>query len=110
MATDDVEVTLSPADIPGAEISEPFDRHTVSDLCWWLLCRGIKVPTSWRKLSRVNAGEKVAEPGPPPPPLTEWKLVTEDTFQDVALHIPLVTSGKLLYFTLCVLYLFTQVV
>ena len=61
-------------------------------------------------MSRVNAGEKVAEPGPPPPPLTEWKLVTEDTFQDVALHIPLVTSGKLLYFTLCVLYLFTQVV
>ena len=49
MATDGVEVTLSPADIPGAELSEPFDRHTVSDLRWWLLCRGIKPPTSWRK-------------------------------------------------------------
>ena len=59
-------------------------------------------------MSRVNAREKVAEPGPPPPPLTEWKLVSEDTFKDVALHIPLVTSGKLLYFNLCVLYLFTN--
>ena len=54
MATDDVEVTLSPADIPGAEISEPFDRHTVSDLRWWLLCRGIKVPTSWRKQKLIE--------------------------------------------------------
>ena len=56
-------------------------------------------------MSRVNAREKVVEAGPPPPPLIEWKLVTEDTFKDVAFHIPLVTSGKLLYFNLCVFYL-----
>ena len=42
----------------------------------------------------TSTGKNVAEPGPPPPPLTEWKLVSENTFQDVALHIPLVTSGK----------------
>ena len=58
-------------------------------------------------MSRLNAGEKVSEPGPPPPPLTDWKLVSGDTFKDVALHIPLVTSGKLFPFT-CVLYLFTS--
>ena len=30
--TDDVEATLSPADIPGADLSEPFDRHTAPGL------------------------------------------------------------------------------
>ena len=59
-------------------------------------------------MSQVNAGEKVAEPGPPPPPLTGWKLVSEDTFKDVALHIPLVTSDKLLYLTY-VCYILSQV-
>ena len=43
------QVTLSPEDIPGAALPEPFEQHTVSALRWWLLCRGIKVPTSWRK-------------------------------------------------------------
>ena len=37
MATDIQQVTLSPADIPGADLSEPFNRHTVPDLRWWLL-------------------------------------------------------------------------
>ena len=54
MATDIQQVTLSPADIPGADLSEPFNRHTVPDLRWWLLCRGIKVPTSWGKKQLVN--------------------------------------------------------
>ena len=49
MATFDVEVALSPADIPGAELSEPFDKHTLVELRWWLLCRGIRAPNSWRK-------------------------------------------------------------
>ena len=46
MATDMQQVALSPADIPGADLSEPFDRHTMPELRWWLLCRGIKVPVS----------------------------------------------------------------
>lgn len=54
MATDIQQVTLSPADIPGADLSEPLNRHAVPDLRWWLLCRGIKVPTSWKKKQLVN--------------------------------------------------------
>ena len=40
------QVTPLPEDIPGADVSEPFEQHTVSALHWWLLCRGIKVPSS----------------------------------------------------------------
>ncbi len=43
------EVTLTEEDIPGAKLSKPYDKHTVSALRWWLLCRGIKVPGSWKK-------------------------------------------------------------
>ena len=43
------EVVLLPADILGAELSEPLEKHTVAALHWWLLCRGIKVFTSVRK-------------------------------------------------------------
>ena len=43
------EITLTAADIPGAELPEPFEKHTVSDLKWWLLCRGVKVPASMKK-------------------------------------------------------------
>ena len=49
MITDVPEVTLSPEDIPGADLCEPYEKHTVSALHWWILCRGIKVPTSWKK-------------------------------------------------------------
>ena len=55
MATDMQQVALSPADIPGADLSEPFDSHTMPELRWWLLCRGIIVPTSWKK----QTGEQV---------------------------------------------------
>ena len=48
------EVTLTPDDIPGAVLSEPYERHTVSALRWWLLCRGIKPPTSSRKQELVD--------------------------------------------------------
>lgn len=44
-----VTVTLTEDDIPGAALTEPFENHTVSQLRWWLLCRGIVVPTSWKK-------------------------------------------------------------
>ena len=50
MAEADMEVTLSlsPVDIPGADLTEPFDRHTIPKLRWWVLSRGIKAPTSWK--------------------------------------------------------------
>ena len=43
------EVNLTPADIPGAKLSEPWDKHPVVSLRWWLLCRGVKVASSVRK-------------------------------------------------------------
>lgn len=48
------EVVLLPADIPGAELSEPLEKHQVAALRWWLLCRGIKVSTSVRKKDLVE--------------------------------------------------------
>ena len=41
----------------------------------------------------TEAGEQVSVPGIPPPPLTGWKCVTEDTYQTIACSIPSVTSG-----------------
>ena len=32
-----VSVTLSVADIPGADLSEPLESHAVASLRWWLL-------------------------------------------------------------------------
>lgn len=43
-----IDVQLTENDIPGASLKETFESHTVSELCWWLLCRGIVVPT-WKK-------------------------------------------------------------
>ena len=42
-------VELTQDDIHGASLNEPFHSHTMAELHWWLLCRGIVVPTSWRK-------------------------------------------------------------
>ena len=43
------DMTLTEDDIPSASLSEPLDKHTVSALRWWLLCRGINSPTSLKK-------------------------------------------------------------
>ena len=48
------EVILSPEDTPGASLSKPYEKHTVAALHWWLLCRGVKVPTYWKKLDIIN--------------------------------------------------------
>jgi len=47
------QVTLTTDDIPGSKLSEPFNKHTVVELRWWLLCRGIKASTSLRKAQLV---------------------------------------------------------
>ena len=47
--TSQSSVELSDTDIPGAHLDEPFEAHNVTALRWWLLCRGIRVPTSLRK-------------------------------------------------------------
>ena len=52
-------------------------------------------------ISLTEAGENIAQPGLPPPPLTEWKLVSETTCKDIAIHIPLVTSGEFKNSVMC---------
>ena len=47
-------VELSEDDIPGAHLSKPMETHNVQELRWWLLCRGIKVPTSWKKTDLIS--------------------------------------------------------
>ena len=40
---------LSESDIPGAYLRESMDQHVKPELIWWLLCCGIKDPTSFTK-------------------------------------------------------------
>ena len=47
-------VVLLPTDIPGAELSKPWEQHTMVALRWWLLCRGISVPTAWKKAKLIE--------------------------------------------------------
>ena len=44
-----VVVELTEDDIPGAAPAEPLESHIVPSLKWWLLCRGIKALSSWKK-------------------------------------------------------------
>ena len=52
--TEPLVVELSEDDIPGARLSDPLESHNVQELRWWLLCRGIKVPTSWKKTNLIS--------------------------------------------------------
>ena len=47
-------LTLTSADIPGANLKEPFETHAVPALRWWLLSRGIKAPIAWRKKQLID--------------------------------------------------------
>ena len=47
------DMVLTPADIPGADLSQPFDSHTMPALRW-LLCRGISAPSSWKKKKLID--------------------------------------------------------
>ena len=44
-----IEVKLTEEDIPGAKLDEPLGKHAIPELKWWLLCRGIRVPSSLKK-------------------------------------------------------------
>ena len=35
-------VWLTESDIPGAKLTHPINSYTVTELKWWLLCRGVK--------------------------------------------------------------------
>ncbi len=43
------EILLTPGDIDGAVLELPFERHTKHALRFWLLCRGITLPSSSTK-------------------------------------------------------------
>ncbi len=47
-------VVLMEDDIPGASLKEPFESHTMEELRWWLLCHGLTVPSSLRKVDVVK--------------------------------------------------------
>jgi len=47
-------VQLAAQDIPGAQLDEPFDKHTMAKLCHWLLCHGIKAHTALKKCLLVE--------------------------------------------------------
>ncbi len=47
-------IRLHASDIPGAELSQPFEKHPLAALRWWLLCRGIKVSNSLRKKDVID--------------------------------------------------------
>ena len=48
-----VTVELDESDNPGAALSAPLGGHTVPELKWWLLCRGIK-PYSLKKVQLIG--------------------------------------------------------
>ena len=41
VAYDVPDVVPTPAEIPSADFSQPFENHTIFALRWWLLCRGM---------------------------------------------------------------------
>ena len=49
MDDDSSTVDLVPSNIPGAKLSKVWEQHPMVALRWWLLCRGISVPTTWKK-------------------------------------------------------------
>ena len=49
-----VTVELDESDIPGAALSAPLEGHTVPELKWWLLCRGIKPSSSLKKAQLIG--------------------------------------------------------
>ena len=48
-----VTIELDESDIPAAVLSTPLESHTVPELKWWLLCRGIKPPSSMKKAQLI---------------------------------------------------------
>ena len=41
-------------DIPGAMLNEPFNKHTIPELRWWLLRKRVTVQTSLKKAEIIQ--------------------------------------------------------
>ncbi len=48
------KIELTEADVDGAYLEEPLEKHTVNALKRWLLCHGDSAPTSLKKLQLVE--------------------------------------------------------
>ena len=46
-------VVLSEKDIPGVDLDEPLQNHSMPALQWWLLSYGIQDPTIWKKFRLI---------------------------------------------------------
>ena len=53
-SSEKADITLTEDDIPGASLQPPFEKHTVPELRWWLLCRGVTVSTSLKKAKIIE--------------------------------------------------------
>ena len=53
-SSEKADITLTEDDIPGASLQPPFEKHTVSELRWWLLCRGVTVSISLKKAKIIE--------------------------------------------------------
>ena len=51
---EETTMELTEADISGAVLKEPLESHAIPALRWWLLCHGIRVPTSWKKPKLID--------------------------------------------------------
>ena len=49
-----IVLTLTEDDIPGASRKEPLEKHNVAALKWWLLCSGIQVSSSCKKMNVIE--------------------------------------------------------
>ena len=53
-SSEKADITLTEDDIPGASLQPPFEKHKVSELRWWLLCRGVTVSISLKKAKIIE--------------------------------------------------------
>ena len=47
-------IELTQDDIPGAKLMGAMDGYMMTELKWWLLCRGVKAPNSWNKKQLIS--------------------------------------------------------
>ena len=47
-------VELTEDNIPGAKLTSAMDGYMMFKLKWWLLCRGVKAPNSWKKAANFK--------------------------------------------------------
>ena len=50
-----VQIVLTEEDIPGAILDyQRIETYNIADLRWWLKCRDVHPPTSWKKAQLIT--------------------------------------------------------